>query len=235
MKKNKIELPGVITKDIWFYEDNKDQLEVHLGKPYISYSTVSSWAEYREDSIKQKITKLKSYSSTVYTELGNYLGEAVETGEFSKENPNGFTGQENLKLIPRPGNAEYEKFIVLDMGDYIIIGFIDIFWETEEGVNICDLKTGGKKKEDTYKSADYIQVILYARALERLGMKINSTSVWFVRRTGSHINPPLHISDEQFRIPLEYSKERVTFALDKVDKVVNEISNCLKVYNKIFK
>ncbi|AGO47698.1 hypothetical protein Phi17218_165 [Cellulophaga phage phi17:2_18] len=249
MARAKIVLPSILTKDSWFYKENKDMCDPHLGKPYISYSTSTSWISYREDLIKQKFAKIKLDTKKLYAELGNYLGEAVEKGKFG-ENPNQFTGQENFNLIPRPEGAEYEKMILIDMGDYIILGFIDIFLETSEFelpekvggrtnvkiavANVQDLKTGGKEKEAEYASEDYTQVILYAKDLENRGYKIGKTSVWFVRRTGSHVNPPLHISDEQFEIPLEYNEARVDFALKKIDKSVREISDCYKTYLKFF-
>lgn len=236
MPKAKIILPSVISEDNWFYEDNKELLEPHLGKPYISYSTLTSWEEYREDLIKQKFVGIKMPGG-VYAELGSYLGEAVENGEFAKENPNGFTGQENFDLIERPAGAKYEHMILIDMGEYVVVGFIDILHEYDKKlkvVHVRDLKTGGKGKEAYYKKPEYIQVILYAYDLEQRGYTIGKTDVWFVRRTGSHVNPPLHISDEQFSIPLTYDEERKQYALKKVDRVVRELSDCYRTYKKIF-
>lgn len=230
---NKITLPSILSKDCWFYEDNKQLCDPHLGKPYISYSSSSSWENYKEDFIKQKFVKIK-LPDGIYAQLGNYLGSAVETGEFG-DNPNGFTGQENFHLIERPENAKYERMILIDRGEYCIIGFIDIFHEYEPKTVRCrDLKTGGKGKEKEYSSDSYTQVMLYSHALEQEGYKIGKTDVWFVRRTGSHLNPPLHISDEQFAIPLEYSPERVQYALEKIDKSVREISDCFGTYKKFF-
>jgi hypothetical protein len=234
MPKAKIVLPSVISEDNWFYKDNEELCKPHLGKPYISYSSITAWEEYREDFIKQKFVGIK-LDGGVYAELGSYLGEAVENGFFAEENPHEFTGQENFQLIERPENAQYERMILIDMGDYVVIGFIDILHEYEpKVVHVRDLKSGGKGKEKYYMSKEYIQVILYALALEREGYKIGKTDVWFVRRTGSHVRPPLHISDEQFNIPLTYDEERKQYALDKTDRVVREISDCYRTYNKIF-
>lgn len=230
----KIELPSIITEDCWFYKDNEELCKPHLGKPYISNSSIDSWENYQEDFIKQKFIGIK-LPDGVYAKLGTYVGEAIENGEFGENNYD-FTGQENLDLKSlRPKNAEYEKMILIDMGEYVIIGFIDIFHEYEDNtVLVRDIKTGGKKKEDKYSSKDYIQVILYAHSLEQSGYTIGKTDVYFIRRTGSHINPPLNISEEQFTIPLEYSGKRVSYALKKVDKIVNEISNLYKTYTKFF-
>lgn len=153
-RKKKVTLPSKITKKSWFYKGNEELLNPHLNKFYISYSTATSWEKYRNDMIKQKFAGIE-LGKKIYAEMGNYLGSAVETGEFPKENPNGFTGQENLSLIPRPDNAEYERMVLIDMGEYVIIGFIDIFFEYKHPkqpkdkkivCDVADLKTGGKKK-----------------------------------------------------------------------------------------
>src|SRR4051812_8051264 len=109
----KLKLPGIISENCWFYADNEELCKPHLGKSYISYSSVSSWAEYKDDFIKEKFAKIK-LPDGVYAKLGNFVGHAVEHGEFPSENPRGFTGMENLDLIKlRPEGAEYEKMILI--------------------------------------------------------------------------------------------------------------------------
>lgn len=237
-----ITLPSVLTKESWFYEDNKEMCDPHLGKPYISYSSINSWEDYREDFIKKKFARIELPES-IYAVFGSYVGDAVENQKFG-ENPHGFTGQENLKpfLESLPKGAEYEKMILIDMGEYVILGFIDIFYvETykEDGeemdvATVIDLKTGGKGKEKQYEDEKYIQVPIYAKAIEDLGIPIASTGVWFVRRTGSHVNPPCNISEDQFFIELDFNEERVKYAMKKVERVVKEISSAFRTYKKVF-
>ena len=231
---SKILLPTILTEDCWFYKENEELCKPHLNKPYISYSSISSWEDYKDDYIKQKFAKIK-LPDGIYGTFGTYTGHALENGCFPDENPHGFTGHENMDLKKlRPEGCEYEKMILIDRGTYVIIGFIDRYSECEEGVHVRDQKTGGSKKEEQYKAEKYIQTVLYAYALELNGKKIAKTDVYFIRRTGSHVKPPLHISTEQFEIPLEYSPARVKYALDKVDRVVGEISDLWKVYTKFF-
>src|SRR5690606_841363 len=121
----------------------------------------------------------------------------------------------------RVEGAEYEKMILIDMGNFVIIGFIDQYIEKNNRVKLSDYKTGGKKKEEKYEGDDYIQVILYASEVESRGKEIEETSVYFIRRENSHVSPPLKIGKEQFSIPLEYNEERVQYALNVVTKAVN--------------
>ncbi len=233
MAKSTIELPTKLSKDFRFYKGNEKLIDPHLGKFYISYSTISSWEEYRTDFIKEKLAGIKLPES-IYAAFGTWVGESVEHGA-EQSNNYGFTGAENLKLIKRTENDKYERMILIDMGDYVIIGFIDIMTEIAPMVaDVRDIKTGGAKKEDQYKKDEYIQTTLYSKALADEGYTINSMGIWFCRRTGSHIKPPLNLSTEQFYIPLEYNEKRVKYALDKTDRVVKEISEFYKVYQKYF-
>lgn len=234
MSKRKIVLPSVVTEDVWFYEENKKVLEPHLGKPYISYSTASGWLNpmYRPDMIKQKFAGIE-LSAGLYAEFGTYVGEGVENGKLD-ENNKSFKGQEFFELIPRPEGAEYERFVLIDFGTFIFIGFIDIYVESEQGVTVTDLKTGGKNKEKEYMSPDYTQVPLYATALENEGKTILDTNVWFVRRGGSHISPPLSLTADQFKIDIKYDKSVSKNAVSKLEKAVKEISDHYKTFIKVF-
>jgi len=238
MGKGKINLPSVLTKDTWFYKDrpeNQHRLKHLLGQPYISYSSIDSWFNYRADFIKQKFAKIE-LPQGIYGEFGTWCGEALENGFFSQENPYGFEGQQNMNLkVLRPEGALYEKMVVIECEEYFIIGFIDVWTKGEKGVWCRDQKTGGKLKESKYSDKEYIQLILYAYAEELLGEIIEGIDVYFIRREGSHVRPPLKISKEQFVIPLDYNKERVDFALKKVNQAVEEISDLYTTYLKIFK
>ena len=228
----KIELPKVFTKKHRAY---KPELKHLLGKYYTSYSDISSFNEYFGDFVKQTLAGIKLPSS-IYAEFGNFIGTAVETGEIPKENPHKFEGLENIQLIDRPENTTYERMIIIDFGEWFLMGFIDKCTEIRpKVVDIIDIKTGGSKKEKYYEGPDYIQVPLYAYAMEQEGYTINKTAVEFCRRVGSHVNPPLKLSEEMFEIPLEYSPERAKFALDKVQSTVEKISEYYKIYNKYFK
>jgi hypothetical protein len=233
MSKVKTQLPTKLSKENWFYKGNEALINPHLDKFYISYSTISSWEDYRTDFIKQKLVGA-ILPDSIYSAFGSWVGTSVELGQ-EQANNYGFTGGENISLIERHEGDKYERMILIDMGEYCIIGFIDIMREIAPMVvNVLDVKTGGSKKEEEYKKESYIQVMLYSKALENEGYKINGVGVWFCRRTNSHIRPPLNLSTEQFYIPLEYTEDRVKYALDKVNRVVKEISEYYNCYQKFF-
>lgn len=227
---SKINLPSILTEETHFYKKYENELKHLLGKQYISYSTINSWFDYRGDFIKQKLLGIR-LPSGVYADLGNYLGEAVENGFFSEENPHGFIGKENVDLNQyRKSNAEYEKLIVIDRGEYFMVGFIDIYYEENGKKYLQDNKSGGANKEKDYSSDEYLQTVFYNYALG--GDCI--TGVNFFRREGSHVRPPLKLSKEQFYIPVAYNETRVKKALKKMDLAVKEITEIKNVYDRYF-
>lgn len=231
-----INLPSILTENTHFYKEPYiEQLKPYLGRPYISYSTMESWNEYREDFIKEKLVKLPQPFG-IYKEFGSYLGGAYEVGAFPEDNPHGFIGQENIDWSKyRHEGAEYEKLIIIDRGEYICVGFIDMFLRLEDkSVWVNDCKSGGAKKEEKYASDEYKQVTLYSHALEELGEKIGRTDVLFIRRENSHVRPPLKLGKEQFYIPITHTKEKVDKALKTMDKAVKEISEIKTVYDFYF-
>lgn len=225
-----INLLSKIDESNWFYSSNEELCKPFIGKPYISYSTSESYLNYTEDFIKEKLVGIPP-PKKIYAEFGSYVGYALEHGKFPDENPFGFEGQENFDFSSRVVDAEYEKMIIIDRGDYCIIGFIDEF---HNGL-VKDQKTGGKDKEKDYSSKEYTQTVLYCYGVELQGEEVKGTSVKFIRRVGSHVNPPLAISKEQFEIPLEYNEERLKYALSKIDKSVKGISSIKTTYDKFFK
>jgi hypothetical protein len=233
MAKIKTNLPSKLSKENWFYKGNEKLIDPHLNKFYISYSTVTSWEDYRADFIKQKLAGI-TLPDSVYSSFGSWVGTTVETGKIQTNNY-GFTGGENISLIERKEGDQYERMILIDMGEFVVIGFIDILREISPlVVNVFDVKTGGAGKESEYKKESYIQLLLYCYALVLEGYTVNEMGVWFCRRTGSYVKPPLNLSTEQFYIPLDYTEERVKYALDKVTRVVEEISEYVTFYQKYF-
>lgn len=239
MKLKNINLPTKI-KDSWFYKEEryKKDLEQYEDWSYISYSTAGDITEYFEDLIKEKITKVKGYTSTVYTEFGGFVGEYIETSELPKENPNGFIIDKSFDISKfRPEGAEYEKLVTLELSKeekVLFIGFIDIYFEKGGLSYLRDAKTGSASKKDNYSKEKYIQLVLYAMALESKGYKIGGIGVDFFERINSHFKPPLTLSNNHTDILLEYTEERKKFALETLLKNTQYISDLMTTYQKVF-
>lgn len=237
-KLKNISLPTKI-KDSWFYQEEqyKEQLKEYEDWSYISYSTAGDLTEYFEDLVKEKITKVKGYTETVYTRMGNYLGDAQNKGYFEPSDE--FRVEEGFDINKfRPEGAEYEKLVTLELskGEKVLfIGFIDVYYERNGLSYLRDSKTGSATKVKNYEKEKYIQLVLYAYALEQKGHKIGGIGVDFFYRSGSHLNPPLVLTGKHTDIPLEYSKERVKFAMDTLLNNTQYISDLYTTYISYFK
>lgn len=240
MKLKNIKLPSRITEESWFYKDSQytEQIKPFLGWQYVSYSTAGDVTQYFEDTIKQKIAGLDTYKDTCYTLLGNYLGEAIETGKFSENNPEGFVVDSSLDLSRyRPDGAEYEKLVTLILSEeekVVFIGFIDVCHDKNGKKRLRDNKSGSSTKVKDYTLDKYIQLVLYAYALEQKGENIDSIGVDFFERIGSHLNKPLKLTGKHTDISLEYNKDRIDFALKKIYENTQYISDLYTTYLKIF-
>ena len=199
------------------------------NKPKLSYSQTSSWEVYKDNYIKQYFAGIKLPQSP-YAEFGNKVGVARETGDYSN-----FSKQEQeiLNSIERVANTQYEYEILLDMGEFVVQGFIDELVPTKDGYIIIDNKTGGKDKMDEYRSIDYLQTVIYRMALEQQGLNVVDTQVRFFGREGSHIKPPMVLSGYLELIPIEYNQQRVDYAIAKLHRVASEISLMYKAYKEL--
>lgn len=237
-KLKNINLPTKV-KDSWFYQEEqyKEQLKEYEDWSYISYSTAGDLTEYFEDLIKEKITKVKSYTENCYTRLGNWWGTAQAQGFFDESDEFAVDTSFDINKF-RPEGAEYEKLVTLELSKeekVLFIGFIDVYYERNGLSYLRDSKTGSATKVKNYEKEKYTQLVLYAYALEQKGHKIGGIGVDFFERKGSHLNPPLVLTGKHIDIPLEYSKERVKFAMDTLLKNTQYVSDLYTTYQKYFK
>jgi hypothetical protein len=170
--------------------------------------------------------------SSPYAEFGTSIGVARETGDYSIFN---IETKEILDNIARQDDCIYEREILLDMGEFVVQGFIDELTptSTEQEYVIVDNKTGGKGKDADYKSKDYLQTVIYRMALEQEGVKVVDTQIRFFLRLGSHFKPPLRLDGTVFMIPIEYNEERVEYAKAKLRRIASEISELYEVFNRL--
>lgn len=234
---SKIKLPSILTEESWFYEEHKELLEKYLGWKYVSYSTLTSYDDYLDSFVKSKIVGVRDEGS-IYTSAGTVTGHILEHGELPTDIPEGIKIADDFDIsVIRNPKAEFEKLVVLELfDDVIMIGFCDMVETLEDGsLTVTDLKTGADNKRSYYQSEKYYQLVIYAYALEKMGYKVRDIKVQFALRTGSHLNKPLVINNDFTCYPLEYSPERVKYALEKVDKAVEGISKLKTTYDKLMK
>lgn len=148
------------------------------GNSRLIYSQIKCFKESKQDFINRYILD-EPFVSNEYIEFGSKVGEALETNNF-----NNFHELEEDILRKVERLDEFEKFVKLDFGGFIMYGYIDS--NTHDLSKIIDYKTGGKKKELIYSKEDYTQLCYYALALrQEYGVTPDIAQVHFIRRGGN--------------------------------------------------
>ena len=217
-----------------------ERYKKYIGKQAISYSTYNSFIEdgYRGSWFANKFLKLPS-EGNIFTEYGSSVGNYQETGIIQP-----YLSDFDMSVLdkehPANPNAEYEREILIDMGEYVIYGFVDRILGMGTGeLDIDDFKSGSiAKKEAEYASEDYGQTTLYAHALKLEGYKIKSSGVVLFDRKGNTLEEghrnKLRLTGEITKIDTPYSEERAKKLLKKIDNVAKQISDYYTLYQKIF-
>jgi len=217
-----------------------ERYKKHIGKQAISYSTYNSFIEdgYRGSWFANKFLKLPS-EGNIFTEYGSSVGNYQETG-IIQPYLSDFDMSVLDKEYPANPNAEYEREVLIDMGEYVIYGFVDRILGMETGeLDIDDFKSGSiDKKASEYASEDYGQTTLYAHGLKLEGYKIKSSGVVLFDRKGNTLEEGHHnqlrLTGEIEKIDTPYSEERAKKLLKKIDDVAKQISDYYTLYQKIF-
>lgn len=148
------------------------------GKSRLSYSQIKCFKDNKQEFINRYILN-EPFVSNAYIEFGSKVGEALETNNFNQ-----FHELEGDVLRSVERLDEFEKFVNLDFGGFVMYGYIDTV--SKDLSKIIDYKTGGKKKEFTYTHEDYTQLCYYALALKQeYGVLPEVAQVHFIRRSGN--------------------------------------------------
>ena len=206
------------------------------GRPYLSYSQISTWKKSKRDYMRQFFFGEDFAGMSDYMDFGSKVGNALESNNFSDFNK---TEQEFLKTLPR--YDEFEREVNLDMGEFFVKGFIDT--NTKENTptgelvrKIADYKTGDvDKKESEYASDDYIQLDIYAAAIQQeTGVLPEEVSVFLIDRTGNAFKgEPLRLGERYVTITKKVDDKRVKVVMNEVNKIAQEISDYYQLFLKL--
>lgn len=228
------------------FEDRNGKYPALKGKPKLSYSQYTSYKdpEYQPDYYVQYFSGAKLPSGE-FADFGSACGEFIEAyaqGEIKQ----GLLSEEDMEILKKEieylPNCVYEDEVGLDLGGFVIEGYIDRTHYTlndEKEIDITDFKTLNiEKKSAFYASEEYGQTTLYCRHKEDEGFKIRSSQVVGLGRKGSSLsgkgNFKMRLSGEVVVIPTPYTRERSEKVLDDIRKVAKEIAEDYRVFLKYF-
>lgn len=198
------------------------------GKPYLSYSQLSSWKKERKKYFRRYFFG-EPFVGNPYTDFGTKVGTALEKNDFS-----GFSEKEQQVLRTVPRHSQFEKKVVLNRAGFYLLGFVDT--NTDCLTIIKDYKTGEiDTKEVEYKSDDYTQLEIYSAAIQQeVGVLPSDVSVILIDRKGNPFKgEPLRVGDKFITITKDITQERIDDVLKDIDLVANDISDYYKVFLKL--
>lgn len=125
---------------------------IELPKGYLSYSSMSLWKR-DPDTYRRRYYEKEPYFSTPYTEFGNKVGKALETGEFFDP---------ILEQVPRLSEPEHE--IEVEVAGVPFKMYLDSF--DPKTFEILEYKTGIKSRSgeapwDRVKVRKHTQLPIY--------------------------------------------------------------------------
>lgn len=199
------------------------------GVNLLSYTQISLWLKSKTDYIRKYFLNEPDKGFREYLEHGKKVGIAIENNDYS-----GFTDiekealqqLERLDLFERPIDLHFEE-------GFSIIGYIDSC--DKELTRILDYKVGSSDKLKEYEKQNYIQLLIYALAIQQETGKLpQSIGIEFIERGGNAFKQePLLLTGKVEKLNLELSEERCIFAKQLCIKVANEISDYYKVFKKL--
>jgi len=197
------------------------------GKSRLSYSQIKCFKDNKQEYINRYILN-DPFVSNEYIDFGSKVGQALETNNF-----NNFHELEENILRKVERLDEFEKFVKLDFGGFVMFGYIDSI--TKDLNKIIDYKTGGKKKEFIYSKEEYTQLCFYALALKQEYNKTpDKAEVHFIRRAGNlYRGQQLVVAQEEpIVINVDISEERLKKVYWDTIEVAKEIEAFYLEYNK---
>ncbi len=129
--------------------------------------------------------------------------------------------QELAARFPMPANAEHEFDFMFSVGDVVLRGQIDLWYEQDGELVLVDFKTDREEEPESYA----LQLRFYALALERYLGRLPDRAVLFYLRSGRAVEISLSLND------LKWAKETLSEALESQKTMVfplREGSHCLR-------
>jgi hypothetical protein len=194
---------------------------------------VSTWKRSKREYIRQYFLG-EGFTGNAYTDFGSKVGEALEKGIYK-----GFTSSEVEFLETIPRYDEFEREIRLELDGFFIKGFID----TNILVNkpavvpvLADYKTGDiAKKTAEYTSDDYIQLEIYAAALEQeSGVLADYAEVHLIGRSGNAFkNEKLELTKKFITITRDITPKKIEDVKKLLQDTAEDISSYYTTYLKL--
>ena len=239
--KMSLELPKKYSKEQWERGGSRPEHEKFIGMPVTSWSQVESWtatkgfntglAGNKEYMIRYFLGE--RFPDMGWGQFGNEVEDCVTLGEC------GSFGEKELEVMKgvKPLGV-FQDEIVVDFGEFCLIGYIDDRSDEEDGVVeiVRDYKTKSKSSKADLHDPKKLQLELYILGLQQRGWEVKNAEYMIIERLGGREcmkgggRKSLKVGTNVWREPYMFSQKSIERAESIVRKSVKEISDYYKVF-----
>lgn len=242
-------LPRTYSEKTWIKGGSIPEHKQYIGKPQLSWSQIEKWRNTKKESFNNvdgKVDYINSYFlhlDTTTPQLSMYgdFGTEVEDYICYRGSGNLFDADEKAVLEKIVPLGEFQKEIVIDFGEFVVLGYIDDHSPVKrKKIELLrDYKTKSEKSKADLHKPTKLQLPLYVGALERRGIKVSGAEYCIIERMetlslyrgGDRSN--LKVAGRVWYEPFIYTQETIDTAFTIVEETAKEISEYYDVYLKL--
>lgn len=240
--KMSLELPKKYSKEQWERGGSRPEHEKFIGMPVTSWSQVESWtakkgfntgmAGNKEYMIRYFLGE--RFPDMGWGQFGNEVEDCVTNGDCDP-----FDDEEMIILRDVKPLGIFQDEIVVDFGDFCLLGYIDDRTEEKDGIVeiVRDYKTKSKSSKADLHDPKKLQLELYILGLQQRGLEVKRAEYLIIERLGGREcmngggRESLTVGNNIWKEKYLFSQKSIERAESIVRETVKEISD----YYKIFK
>ena len=240
--KMSLELPKKYSREQWKRGGSRPEHEKFIGMPVTSWSQVESWtakkgfntgmAGNKEYMIRYFLGE--RFPDMGWGQFGNEVEDCVTNGDCDP-----FDDEEMIILRDVKPLGIFQDEIVVDFGDFCLLGYIDDRTEEKDGIVeiVRDYKTKSKSSKADLHDPKKLQLELYILGLQQRGLEVKRAEYLIIERLGGREcmngggRESLTVGNNIWKEKYLFSQKSIERAESIVRETVKEISD----YYKIFK
>ena len=239
--KMSLELPKKYSKEQWERGGSRPEHEKFIGMPVTSWSQVESWTATKGFNTgmagkKEYMVRYflgERFPDMGWGQFGTEVEDCVTLGECEPFTPKELETIKDIKPL-----GVFQEEIVIDFGDFCLLGYIDDMSEPKDGVVdiVRDYKTKSKSSKADLHDPKKLQLELYILGLQQRGLKVENAEYVIIERLGGREcmngggRESLRIGTNVWRETYMFSDKSVERAEAIVRETVKEISNHYKIF-----
>lgn len=240
-----MKLPKTYTEVHWERGGKIKAHKKHIGKPMISWSQVETWNSKTGFNTK-KLGKyeyiLKYFFGETFPDMGwGEFGNQVEDYICEKKGADNFTGAEKKVLDTIKPLGVFQREIVVDFNDFVLLGYIDDMTKPVKNVVkiLRDYKTKSESSKKDLHKEDKLQIPLYVGGLRQEDLEVERAEYTIIERKGGREcmmgggRSSLTVGDKVWTEEFNFTQDMIDEAFEKVKITAQEIAEHYEVFLEV--